>query len=384
MSEHSGPPHLDLAIDLVYRALEDDRYWKDFLECVKERLQFSAATLAMLYPRHHAYSFTHYVGVSKEDVQEYLDKWAAQDPLRKKVMSGSYPLGVVLPTQTVTPDEEYMAGDCWHEFLRPRGVHYGFVALLARDEFQIASIQGGRPTHLGPLTAPEVEWVQGLLSHLVRAVSLHGQMARLQTERDALFAYFDSMDIGIILVSQDGGIQFANVPAEAILAKGEELVRRNGLLSAVNSREQRRLETLILRAGNTLPDEKREAGTMAISRPALAPLLVYVTPADSRRQVQDGLAVSDAIVWIINPAGQGNLDLSPLQELFGLTPSEARLCQELAHGHSVKEVAAKWSVSIPTIRTHLAHALEKTVTRRQSELVTLILRVASIPQVRKR
>src|ERR1035438_1329740 len=91
MSDISAPPNLDQPIELIYRALEDDRHWKEFLECVRERLQSSAVTLAMLYPRHHAYSFSHYVGVSKEDFQEYLDKWAVRDPLRKKIMSGSYP-----------------------------------------------------------------------------------------------------------------------------------------------------------------------------------------------------------------------------------------------------------------------------------------------------
>jgi DNA-binding CsgD family transcriptional regulator len=387
MSDQSAPPNLDQPIELIYRALEDDRYWDDFLECVKDRLRFSAVTLATLYPRHRAYSFSHYVGVSKEDFQKYLDKWAARDPLRKKVLSGSYPLGVLLPTQQIIQDKELMADECWRDFLRPLGLHYGFVALLARDEFQIATVQAGRATHLGPLTPSETEWVQALLPHLMRAVSLHARIARLQTERNALFAHFDSIGTGMVMVTQNGAILLANAPAESILAKDAGLTVQDGRLHAVDAIEQQSLEALILRAGNTLPYEQRKAGTIAISRPGLGrlgPLLVHVTPADSRRQTPGGAGVSDAIVWIIDPLGQTILDLAPLQEIFRLTAHEAMLCQELVHGHSVREIASRWNVSIPTIRTHLAHTLEKTATRRQSELVTLILRVSSIPQSQKR
>jgi DNA-binding CsgD family transcriptional regulator len=385
VSDHSPLAHLDLPIDLIYRALEEDRYWKEFLESVKERLQLSGATLSMYYPRHHTYSFSHYVGVSKEDFQEYLDKWAARDPLRKKVTSGSYPLGVILPTQELIRDNELTADECWREFLGPIGLHYGFVALLARDDFQIASIYGGRATHLGALTAPEMEWVQALLPHLGRAVSLHGRIARLQTERDALFAYFDSIETGMVMVTQNGVILLANAPAESLLAKGEGLIVLDGRLNAVDAAEQRSLEAIILRAGAaTLTDKQPKAATIAISRPTLRPLLVHVMPADSRTQVPGGLGVSDAVVWIIDPAGQSILDLGPLQEIFGLTTSETSLCRELAHGYSVREIATRWKIAIPTIRTHMAHVLEKTATRRQSELVTLILRVASIPQPRRR
>ncbi len=367
-------------IELIYRALEDERYWKDLLEIVRVRLQFTMATIAVTYPHDNAISFTYYAGVSDEELREYRETWGARNPWRNKLIARQAPLGALIKTEDLISDEELAADECWREFLGPKGLHHGFVALLAQDENQFSTIHGARATHLGPLTKSEMEWLQGLLPHLMRGVSLHGRLARLQSERDALLAYSDSLETGIILVNQSGNIHFANQPAEAILARGSELIRRDGRLCALDAHAQRRLESLILRAGNTLPDETRKAGTIAISRPEGGPLIVHVIPADSIRRTPVGAGVPDAIVWIIDLSGQSSVAIAPLQELFGLTPSEGKLCQDLVRGHSVREIAARWNVSIPTVRTHLAHALEKTATRRQSELVTLILRIANIPK----
>lgn len=258
VSDHSPHPPLSESIELIYRALEDERFWKNFLEHMRSRLQFTVAAMSVTYPRQNGFSFSQYAGSSEKDVQEYLDKWVTRNPWRTKLMSRPSPVGALVPTHELVSDEELMADECWTEFLGPRGMHYGFSALLAQDEFQLSSIYGVRASYLGPLTEAEMAWVRNLLPHLVRAVSLHGRIARLQTERDALLAYSDSMETGIILVNQNGDIHFANEPAETILAKGQELVRRDGRLCATDSLEQSRLETLLLRAGNTLPRRTAE------------------------------------------------------------------------------------------------------------------------------
>ncbi len=374
---------VDRPIEYIYHALEDERYWEAFLECMRVRLRLTAATFSVTYFRHNVYSVSHYVGLSQDDFQKYLDKWVSRNPWRNRFLSRQFPIGLLVTSQELTSDEELMADECWRAFLAPRGMHYGFHAVLARDDCQFSSIHAARPAYLGTLSQPEMDWIQALLPHLVRAVSIHGRMARLQAEREALLAYFHTMQIGVILVNQAGDIRFANGPAEAIVAKREALVRRDGRLIAVNDADQRRLEALILGACIPLPGEGPNAGTISLSRPALAPLLVHVAPADSRMRIPVSGGVSEAVVWIIDPAGHSNFNLALLKETFKLTASEARLCEELAHGYSVREVADRLNVSIPTIRTHLAHALEKTVTHRQSELMTVILRVASIPQLPK-
>jgi pimeloyl-ACP methyl ester carboxylesterase len=62
-----------------------------------------------------------------------------------------------------------------------------------------------------------------------------------------------------------------------------------------------------------------------------------------------------------------------LREMYNLTRTETQLAALLTTGRDLLSAARLMSVSINTARTHLAHPFAKTGTRRQSELVRLLL-----------
>jgi DNA-binding CsgD family transcriptional regulator len=63
-----------------------------------------------------------------------------------------------------------------------------------------------------------------------------------------------------------------------------------------------------------------------------------------------------------------------LQDLFALTPAEAAIAAALGEGKSVEAIARTCHISLNTARTHLKHIFDKTNTRRQAELVSLLAR----------
>ncbi len=62
-----------------------------------------------------------------------------------------------------------------------------------------------------------------------------------------------------------------------------------------------------------------------------------------------------------------------LQALYGLTAAEARLALGLAQGRGLDEMAAALGLSRHTVRTQLKQVFAKSGTRRQPELVRLLL-----------
>lgn len=58
---------------------------------------------------------------------------------------------------------------------------------------------------------------------------------------------------------------------------------------------------------------------------------------------------------------------------YGLTAAELRIATELAAGSSLRAIADRHRISYETARTQLKAVLSKTGTRRQSELVSLVL-----------
>jgi DNA-binding CsgD family transcriptional regulator len=68
-----------------------------------------------------------------------------------------------------------------------------------------------------------------------------------------------------------------------------------------------------------------------------------------------------------------------LQNFFNLTPGEVQIAQSII-GETVEEIAERLGVKLPTARTQLASVFAKTGTRRQAQLVALLVRVAHIPE----
>ena len=60
---------------------------------------------------------------------------------------------------------------------------------------------------------------------------------------------------------------------------------------------------------------------------------------------------------------------------FGLTPAEARLALQLVAGETLRSAGVKLGISYETARTHLKNIFSKTGTRRQAELVVVLVTV---------
>ena len=66
-----------------------------------------------------------------------------------------------------------------------------------------------------------------------------------------------------------------------------------------------------------------------------------------------------------------------LKNRFGFTPAEARLVLRLVSGDSLRSAAKALGIQYETVRTHLKSIFQKTGTRRQAELVILLIRALS-------
>jgi DNA-binding CsgD family transcriptional regulator len=107
------------------------------------------------------------------------------------------------------------------------------------------------------------------------------------------------------------------------------------------------------------------------------PLSVMVAPIGS-----EGLAVfhggPSVIVCVTDLEAGVNLPEQRLRDLFGLTTAEARIAQALVEGRSPREVAESLRLSFYTVRWHMVRIFDKTGTKRQAELVRLMMRVVGI------
>ena len=95
-------------------------------------------------------------------------------------------------------------------------------------------------------------------------------------------------------------------------------------------------------------------------------------------QLHDAILDPGPLVMLVV---HGILEMSSLPtdllwRAFSLTESEARLAEALLNGATLADFAKEREVSKQTLRNQLVGVMRKTGTRRQSELVSLLTRLA--------
>lgn len=110
---------------------------------------------------------------------------------------------------------------------------------------------------------------------------------------------------------------------------------------------------------------------IALHRPDRLPLTLRAEPLS--------VAGQDWVLVTLRDPELDAPDPALLQWLFGLTPTEALVAAGLARGLDSSELAHAMGVQPNTVQSHVKRVLLKSGTRRQSQLVSLILRSAAMP-----
>jgi DNA-binding CsgD family transcriptional regulator len=101
------------------------------------------------------------------------------------------------------------------------------------------------------------------------------------------------------------------------------------------------------------------------------PLQIVVYPF-----VSSGVLTEDCphvLIFISDPGSKPGSRAGVLRSLYRLTPTESRLADLLLQGLEVREAADQLRTTLETTRFHLKRVLAKTCTRRQTELMRLML-----------
>jgi DNA-binding CsgD family transcriptional regulator len=80
-----------------------------------------------------------------------------------------------------------------------------------------------------------------------------------------------------------------------------------------------------------------------------------------------------AIGFITDPEAQARLDVALLQQLYSVTPAEARLAERLCAGDTLAAAAVRCGIAEATAKTQLARLFDRTNTGRQADLLRLLL-----------
>ena len=238
--------------------------------------------------------------------------------------------------------------------------------LLATLESRLRQVQ-----RMKAKSTAEIDHLRLGIHHLRREVSDHA----FQAAKSAL----DLMAAGMVLLNNKGEPLLTNRAALRLNLGKAPFETLPGLanISDASSRElhqaiRKSLTANRLQADNTLCLRLPRLGSGNCQTPqtSTADIMVFICSLANGSTETDTPAVA---VMLIDPNQRVQLPENLLADLFGFTPTEASIAIRLAHGQRKEDIAVDLGISTTTVAFHLRNLFQKTDTRRQAELIAVIL-----------
>ncbi|PTW55679.1 regulatory LuxR family protein [Breoghania corrubedonensis] len=247
-------------------------------------------------------------------------------------------------------------------------VPFLFLTALADREQVIAGKRAGADDYL--VKPIDYEIMLATISAQLRQVArVRARLAARAAEtREALgtagslstFSAIDSLAPAIALLDAEGVVVHANGAAEELIDASDGLLRQRMAIEVPGA---------IQRAG-TKPDCEKEAVFLRLPQHEdeqdVIVLLSLLPPAPAA----GGPAV---MALIVDPSRRAAPTDALLRNLFGLTPTEARVSSLLVQGDRLEDIARGLGIQQSTVVFHLRNIFAKTDTNRQTDLVALLL-----------
>jgi DNA-binding CsgD family transcriptional regulator len=317
-------------------------------------------------------------GLVPSAVSSYVSTYAALNP-------GLDGIGALAPFQVFHDDqilsrEEMRKSPYWIEWLGRQGPYdAGTGVVLLREGARQLTLEI-RYRSGDAETRERVAQVLGeAAQHFGRAFEISAR-SRFSAGRGYLDNVVEDLPFSVFFVDQDLRIQYANFAAESLRRlPGGPFSSADGVLRAADPTADQRLRQTVER---TVTSKRAPAAVLQFNRPDGAERYFAIARLAQRDgqhyQLHDAILDPGPLVMLVV---HGSLELASLPmdllwRAFSLTESEAKLAEALLGGATLADFAKEREVSKQTLRNQLVGVMRKTGTRRQSELVSLLTRLA--------
>jgi DNA-binding CsgD family transcriptional regulator len=188
---------------------------------------------------------------------------------------------------------------------------------------------------------------------------------------ETLYEFLDRSPVAIVLLDRQNRVVFANQHATDLHVRAAGISISGRGIGLVRAPDHARLQGLIAGAMGTT----EQARSMRVPRSSgKRPYGVLVARLFQRDREPAGALLRPVVcLVIVDPEGARTLPVERLQEAFDLTEAEGRLAARLAAGEGLRAAAQSLGITYGTARARLAEIFQKTDTRRQGELINLLL-----------
>jgi DNA-binding CsgD family transcriptional regulator len=362
MSAPVSPEEILEVVPLIYEAAVLPERWQEALAAVRHYVGGFSSMFSLSYP---ASGRGEVLASDGFDVSA-VTRWETRHGMSPWARAGlSMEAGQVRRGHEMVPVEVLRETSLYRELLEPQGIEDTLGVVVAKSPLVLGAI-----TFYDGRLYPEdaARRLEALAPHFVRATALRNRVAWLSQRAAAFESGIERLPMGVVLVGASGEVLHANARAHKLLEAGEDL-RIDGDRLACSDRGARDRLGAALAAAHA-PHGATATPVLVPRRSRKDPLQLFVSPSRDRI---DPLADPAALVWIQDPEDPCVPRPEALEQLFGLSPAEARMAAALASGDTLAVYADRAGLTLETARWRLKQIQAKTGTHSQAEVVRRVL-----------
>jgi DNA-binding CsgD family transcriptional regulator len=348
--------------DLFYEAALIPEFWPKACEALAAEVGAATATIFAID------HFGTHRFVCTPNIREGIERFSADprrfDNVRPARALERFPFTFVREREFIT-EEELATDVVLNAFIKPIGLHWSAGCAFQEPTGHIFMFDLLRRAGMDHYSDAEIAHLNAIKPDLARSIYLASRLAfneaRTMTSTLSLLG-LPSAVIGVSRRVLSANPRFEQLAPRVRIAARDQLTLDNPATADLIRDALARLA-----AGAT-------PRVQSIPMPPVdeaAPLILHLLPV--RRAALDIFARGLAILVVTEVGAVGPPDMRVLAGLFDMTPAEVRIAREIATGKSVEQIAAAGGNSTETVRTHLKRIMSKTGTRRQGELIQLLL-----------
>jgi PAS domain-containing protein len=370
---------LESVVGSLYDAAAEPERWPAALTAAADLLGAVGAQFFLWDKRQNTTPFAIVGRLPEEGNEAYLRYYSAFDTRRQALER--VPVGKVATYDLEFDQGRFRRSEFFNDFLAPYGVPYVAGSRVLHTAGQSAVIAVLRNFRQGPFGNGQIATLERLLPHLQRAARLHLRMHEMRLQSQTVEAALDRLPFGVVIADATGRALSVNRAAAEMAAANDGLLLRDGRLATARTGETAALARHVAEAVQTAGCRNGHGGgALLVPRPSgRRPFALLIAPLSPEVALGTPHRTPAALILITDLDSRPELLGRRLVDLFGLTPAEACLAVALAGGKRLEDVAEERGVRMSTLRTQLRAILDKTGTRRQPDLMRLIV---GLPAVR--
>ena len=336
-------------IGLIYDAALAPELWGAVLDGVCTITPCRVASLYSLDRLADRPTFHRLVGMDAADELDYLQNWGSNNPITTAV--AHLEPGQVRSLVSIMDYEAFKLTPIYRQWAEPHGYCDSINVMLENTVSRLAAVSLIRGIEHGLTDSPTVARLELLAPHFLRAVRIGRVLENVTLREQSFERTLDALASPILLVSPAAGLVYANAEAQKLMRAGLPLQR----IAEAAATDQPRLITLA--------DGVRRTG--------------HCIPLSSLGEARTGGRLQSYKVVVLKEEPRIGSAIALAAAVYGLTRRECDVLFGFFESGSVPAISRLLGSSKNTVNTHMKRLFDKTGTKRQSQLASLVATMQS-------